>query len=491
MSSIQADRITAIAQAAATRRAQERLFVIALLVCDTLALAFGLALAYTVRFDFNLAIFEESSMPQAVSLWSLFLFIPILLGVLALFQLYDVHVLLGGMQEYARIFNVTAVIVVAVIVLSFVFPYVRISRGFLALCWLTLTCVLVTERFLLRRVVYRFRRRGFLTRRTLIVGSDEDARHIADQLLATPTYGAELLGFVANDQPVGAPLTKNLSVIGSLDRLPALVQRYNVEEVVVSTAGLHRSEIIGIFQNYAYDTDVEVRFLPGLFEIFATGVRVKEIGSVPLVSMNRVRLSPWESAVKTLLDYAVAATALILLSPFFVALAVLIKRDSPGPVLHRRRVVGRGGNTFHALKFRTMYTNGDEILANHPTLREELARTHKLKHDPRVTRLGQALRRTSIDELPQLLNILLGQMSLVGPRMITPEEMAEYGKWRWNLLTVKPGITGLWQISGRSDVTYDERVRLDMYYIRNFTLWLDLQILWRTLPAVVRRKGAY
>jgi lipopolysaccharide/colanic/teichoic acid biosynthesis glycosyltransferase len=174
-----------------------------------------------------------------------------------------------------------------------------------------------------------------------------------------------------------------------------------------------------------------------------------------------------------------------------LVLAILVKSDSPGPVFHRRRVIGRGGQPFDAFKFRTMYVNGDAILSQYPELRQELKRNHKLKNDPRVTRIGSFLRRSSLDEVPQLFNILLGQMSLVGPRMITMEEMDQYGKWRWNLLTVKPGITGLWQISGRSDVSYEERVRLDMYYIRNYTLWLDILILWRTIPAVLRRQGAY
>ncbi|HZQ10885.1 MAG TPA: sugar transferase [Anaerolineae bacterium] len=490
MSTIQLDRLAMGAQSALNRRAQNRVFIIALLIGDTLALAAAFLLVYEVRFDFNLAIFEESSMPLFVSRWGLLLLIPICLFALALFQLYDTQYLLGGMQEYARVFNATSVLVTATIVISFLIPVMRISRGFLALCWIFLTAALLIERFVLRRIVYRLRRRGFLTRRTLIVGSDEDARHIAEQLLATPTCGAELLGFVANDVPPGAVMTSNLPVLGTLDRLPALVERLGVEELVVSSAGLHRTEIIQIFQNYAY-ADVDLRFLPGLFEIFATGVRVKEIGSVPLVSMNRVRLDPWTSALKTVVDYLGALTLLVLLSPLLVTLALLIKLDSPGPVLHRRRVVGRGGQTFDAFKFRTMYVNGDEILDRYPELKAKLRQNHKLRYDPRITRVGAVLRRLSLDELPQFLNVLLGQMSLVGPRMITLEEMDKYGKWRWNLLTVKPGITGLWQISGRSDLSYDERVRLDMYYIRNYTLWLDLQILWRTLPAVLRRQGAY
>jgi exopolysaccharide biosynthesis polyprenyl glycosylphosphotransferase len=475
----------------ATRRSQHRLFLAALVVSDTLAIGLALALAYFVRFEFGVALFEESDLPQRLPIfWLLFLIPPFLL-VLALFQLYDTQYLLGGMQEYARVLNATTILVGVTIIVSFFFEDYRLSRGFIALCWLLVTSLLLIERFTVRHITYRLRRRGFMTRRTLIVGADEDALQVAEQLLATPTAGAELVGFVADNQPVGTVLTKNLTIVGSLEKLPAIVEHMGVEEIVISAEGMHRNQVIGVFQNYAYSDEVDVRFLPGLFEIFATGVRIKEIGSVPLVSMNRVRLGLWESAIKSVVDYTAAILLLILFSPLLIILAILIKRDSPGPIFHRRQVVGRGGQTFDAFKFRTMRTDGDAVLARYPELLEELKRNHKLKDDPRVTRIGAILRRTSLDELPQLFSILLGQMSLVGPRMITLEEMDKYGKWRWNLLTVKPGITGLWQISGRSDVSYEERVRLDMYYIRNYTLWLDILILWRTVPTVLRRQGAY
>jgi lipopolysaccharide/colanic/teichoic acid biosynthesis glycosyltransferase len=155
-------------------------------------------------------------------------------------------------------------------------------------------------------------------------------------------------------------------------------------------------------------------------------------------------------------------------------------------------VLGVTGRPFDAFKFRTMYVNGDELLAKAAGASEALRENHKLKDDPRVTGAGRWLRRFSLDELPQLFNVLLGQMALVGPRMISPEEAPKYGRQRLNLLTVKPGITGLWQVSGRSDLSYEERVRIDMYYVRNYSVWLDLQILFvETLPAVLRGKGAY
>jgi lipopolysaccharide/colanic/teichoic acid biosynthesis glycosyltransferase len=180
------------------------------------------------------------------------------------------------------------------------------------------------------------------------------------------------------------------------------------------------------------------------------------------------------------------------LLPLFAVIAILVKMDSPGPVFYRRRVLGIGGKQFDAFKFRTMSCNGDEILQQHPELKAELEATQKLRDDPRVTRTGRWLRRTSLDELPQLINVILGQMSLVGPRMISPDEMEQYGQMQLNLLTVKPGLTGLWQVSGRSDLAYVERVQLDMHYIRNYSIWRDLQILFfQTPPAVIKRRGAY
>lgn len=201
--------------------------------------------------------------------------------------------------------------------------------------------------------------------------------------------------------------------------------------------------------------------------------------------------SDTEAFLKRCLDFGIALGALIVLSPLLILAAILVALDSPGPIFHRRYVLGQGGRLFDALKFRTMYVDGGDILDAYPHLREELEATHKLKDDPRVTPVGRILRKHSLDELPQLFNVLIGQMSLVGPRMITRPEQKEYGKMRLNLLTVKPGITGLWQINGRSDLSYEDRVRLDMHYIRNYSIWLDLMILLRTLPAALNGHGAY
>jgi lipopolysaccharide/colanic/teichoic acid biosynthesis glycosyltransferase len=196
-------------------------------------------------------------------------------------------------------------------------------------------------------------------------------------------------------------------------------------------------------------------------------------------------------ALKVVLDYAITLPALLFLLPLLAIIALAVKLDSAGPIIYRRRVLGKDGREFDAFKFRTMFVNGDEILAQYPKLRAELDRNYKLKADPRVTRMGQLLRKFSLDELPQLFNILKQDMSLVGPRIITRNELEKYGQWGETLMTVMPGLTGLWQVSGRSDTSYDERVSLDMEYIHNWSIWMDVKIVLRTVPAVLKGDGAY
>lgn len=476
---------------ALTRRTQRQLFVIFLFFIDLIALALATGIADWLRFEIRLPIFDDQAGSLENHIILGIVILPIWLGVFGFFRLYDIHFLLGGTQEYARVFNASSLMLTLVILVTFLVPVLRVSRGWIAITWVVALSLVILSRFWARRIAYRLRTRGILTWRTLIVGIDEEARAVTQQLLSAPTCGAEILGFVDNLMPVGSKIEGNLAVVGSVEQLPGLIADLGVEELVISTSALPRNDLVGIFQAYGQSEQVDVRFAPGLFEIFTTGVHVKEIGDVPLVSMNKVRLDTIETAIKTLTDYVGAVVLLTILLPVFAIVAILIKRESPGPVFHRRRVVGRGGRPFDAFKFRTMYENGEEILAKYPELVEELESNHKIKNDPRVTKVGERLRRISMDEFPQLFNVLLGQMSLVGPRMITQAESTKYGKWKMNLLTVKPGLTGLWQIRGRSDLSYEERVRLDMYYIRNYTVWLDLQILLQTIPAVLRGNGAY
>jgi exopolysaccharide biosynthesis polyprenyl glycosylphosphotransferase len=373
---------------------------------------------------------------------------------------------------------------------TFFEPQFVISRMWLVSGWLLSFLGVAANRFLARRIVYACRSRGYLLSPTVIVGTNEEAASLAAFLKDWRASGVRLLGFVTAPSQA-APAKLDGPVLGTTDDLPELVRAHDVEDVIVAITSLTREELLAVCES----TDalpVQLRLSTGLYELLTTRVEVLTLGTVPLMSLQKNRLSRSEVFVKVLIESAMAVVALALLSPLLLLVALLITLDSPGPVIYRRRVLGAGGKQFDAFKFRTMQVNGEELLKARPEAVETLRANHKLKDDPRITRVGRWLRKFSLDEVPQLFNVLLGQMALVGPRMITPEEAAKYGRHRLNLFTVKPGITGLWQVSGRSDLSYEERVRIDMYYVRNYSVWLDLQILFiQTLPAVLKGRGAY
>ncbi len=464
------------------------LAVAPLVLLDAACIGLSLWGAYTLRFRvlaYYNPVFPEFYLRLAL------LAVPMWLVIFALYRLYSPENLFGGLQEYASAVNACTVGLVGMILYGFLDRTgpEEISRGWLALVWGLSVITIGTTRFLYRRLIYRLRRRGLFTRRVLIIGTNDEGRYVAEQLRAAPQAGMEIVGFLdpreSADPPVGLPVWRGLNALAEL------VRQQDIEEVIIVPTALRREELLELYRDWGKEKHPRIRLSSGLYELFTTGVQVQEVGFVPLVSLNRTRITGMDALMKGVLDYVGAALLLVLLSPLLLFIALSIRMDSPGPMIHRRRVVGLNGRVFDAYKFRTMIVDADAYLENHPELKREWEETGKIRNDPRVTRVGKWLRRTSLDELPQLVNVLKGQMSLVGPRMITPAELARFGRWQHNLLTVKPGLTGLWQVSGRADLSYEERVRLDMYYIRNYTIWLDLRLLLHTVRVVLQGKGAY
>lgn len=479
-------------ETASRRKHAKHQLMLIILGFDAFMLGLGFLVAYLIRFETNLAIFQTDVVPSFfIYTVDVLLIIPVWLIIFASLGLYHYRNLFGGLSEYTRIFQASTIGVLVVISASFFVEEFNIARGWILMAWFfNLTFVLIA-RFSIRRVVYQLRRKGHFLSPSLLVGGNGEARLLAHQLSTWQTSGLNLLGLVSNEVPVGERVVRNLYVLGDLKTLYDLVDQYEIEELILANSALSRDEILEIFQKYAFDNRVSIRFSSGLLEVLTTGLQVKEVAYTPLVGISQLRLNSLEALMKAMLDYTLTLAALFFFLPFFVLLALLVKLDSPGPIFYKRRVMGTGGTEFDAFKFRTMHINGDEILNQHPDLKRELELNHKLVDDPRITRTGKYLRKLSLDELPQLFNVLLGQMSLVGPRMISPAELSDYGQWDMNLLTVKPGITGLWQVSGRSDLSYEDRVRLDMSYIRNYSLWMDIFIILNTIPAVLKGKGAY
>jgi exopolysaccharide biosynthesis polyprenyl glycosylphosphotransferase len=417
--------------------------------------------------------------------------VPIWLGLFALYGLYDRRNWFEGWGEYKAVANACTAGSLALVLMSFIDDATSISRGWLVVTWLLSMLFVASGRLGGRRIVRRLRTKGMLLTPTLIVGANEEGRAIAQQFMSDPGAGARVVGFLDDVLPAGTNVVGHLSVLGSVDALLSVAAEYRVNEIVIATTSIARERLPDLFQSVGHDPRLRLRLSSGLFEVLTTGVDVRDVASVPLITPERTRITGVDAILKACVDYLGAALLLILLWPVLLLIAVLVRLDSPGPVIYRRRVLGRGGTPFDAFKFRTMVTNAEQILVDNPDLRAEFEAGYKLKLDPRVTRVGEFLRRTSLDELPQLFNVLRGEMSLVGPRMIAPDEAPRYGKWQFNLLTVKPGITGPWQVSGRGDIPYADRVILSMDYIRNYSFWRDVDILLRTLTVVTSAKGAY
>lgn len=468
-------------------------YLACLVLSDLFMSLLAFRLAYFIRFRWGLQIFRQNawdSLPYYSGLGATLVLVWLI--IFASVGLYRRQNLLEGTQEYQLVGRATSIGLLTLIIFGFLEPAFIVARGWLVLAWGFSFILVGFGRFVLRRVIYLARHLGYFLSPAIIVGANDEGVTLARQLKNSSASGFDVVGFVDKKLKPGTMLFDDVRVLGRVEDLDEIIRAYGVEEIILASSAISsRDRLLEIFQRYGINSHVNVMMSSGLYEIITTGLTVKEVGYVPFVSVNKVRLTGLDKALKFLLDFSLAIPATIILLPLMFFIAVIIKLDSPGPVIHRRRVVGVRGKPFDAYKFRTMYINGDEILEAYPELRRELDRNRKLKNDPRITRVGRWLRRYSLDELPQLFNVLKGQMSLVGPRMICEDEIKNYDQWGLNLLTVKPGITGLWQVSGRSDVSYQERVRLDMHYIRNWNIWLDLQLIWRTIPAVLKARGAY
>lgn len=470
---------------------------IGLFAADTLMIGLAFLVAYTLRFDGpTTSLFDPQALTDRVYYSNFaYILIPVWLALFYMFRMYDPAILFGGLQEYASAFNACTAGIMIVVISNYLDPSLTVARGWALIAWVTSVFLIFLERFIARRIIYNLRQRGHFMAPAYIVGANAEGVAIAEQLLSTSAAGVNIIGFLDDTRNPGEEVLPGIMVHGRTNQAEKLCDRFGVERLIVATSGVQRENLLDMFRRFVNAEHISMWLSSGMYEILTTGVKVQDVGSVPMVSVNRVRLTGLNIVAKLMLDYFGAICGLIALAPVFLVIAIIMKRTDPGPIVYRRRVVGVGGKEFDAFKFRTMVVNSKEVLAEllirDPEARTEWNQFYKLKNDPRITKIGAFLRKTSIDELPQLLNVLRGEMSLVGPRMITLEEVEKYGNWGLNLHTVKPGITGLWQVTGRSELTYEERVRLDMRYIRNYSIWLDLQILVQTIPAVLLSKGAY
>ncbi len=363
-----------------------------------------------------------------------------------------------------------------------------VSRPFLALFGVLALALLVGEKIALRLIARRVRSRGLNYRTMLIVGINPRAEEVAQIVLAHPHWGLRLLGFVAPDGDRPAAFA-GLPVLGGGDDLPRILQEQVVDEVMFV---LSRRQLDDFEESVLLCSELGIRARVALFfPHMKARVVLDDLEGIPLLTFTNAPAAPFPAFVKRLVDLVVSAVGLVVLAPLLLLVAVAIALTSRGPVLYRQVRCGLNGRRFTLYKFRTMVADADRHLDEVAHLNEVHGPAFKARRDPRVTPVGRILRRFSLDELPQLANVLVGHMSLVGPRPPLPEEVERYERWQRRRLSMKPGITGLWQVSGRAALDdFNHWIALDLAYIDQWSLWLDLKILARTVPAVLSARGA-
>lgn len=396
----------------------------------------------------------------------------------------------GWLGEVHAIFNGTTTGIMVMVIITFFLHPLYYSRLIFIYAAVLIFLILSLARLVRGVILGRLRRMGIGVDRVLIVGAGEVGRSVMANLMAQPNLGYEVVGFVDDNPDKGHRDMGRFKALGSIDQFPYLIEELGVNEVIITLPWMYYRKILSILSQ-CEQRGVRASVVPDLVQMRLSQVEVEDLNGIPMLSLREQTISGWKYVLKRAIDILVAAVALILLSPLMGLIALAIKLDSRGPVLFKQTRVGKAGRPFTIYKFRSMYADAESQLPELEDLNEAVGPLFKIRDDPRRTRVGKWLRRTSLDELPQLFNVLRGDMSLVGPRPPLPREVEHYQPWHRKRLEVAPGMTGLPQVSGRSNLTFDEMAFLDLYYIQNWSPALDLMILLRTIPRVLFGDGAY
>ncbi len=447
-------------------------------------------LAYNIRYElrFPITVAEANYVAYAE-------YIPISLllsaGLLAIYRIEGIYNYVRGRSWLEEMYGLLTATFTGIVILVFIFFFFRpqfysrliyLYAGILTVIFLTLSRVLI------RLVLGRLRQRGIGVDRALIVGGGEIGRAIMRNVLAQPDLGYRIEGFIDDDPTKGT--IGNFPLLGGTNQLRQVMRARAIDEVIITLPWHAREKIVAIMQD-AEAAGARVKIVPDLFQLSLSKIAVDAVGGIPLIGVKDSAISSGTFSLKRVMDVLLTLIVFVLILLPTAIIALLIKLTSPGPVIFEQSRVGRGGKIFTAYKFRTMRVGADEEKEKFAHLNEASGPLFKIRNDPRMTGVGKWLRRTSLDELPQLLNVLRGDMSLVGPRPPLPNEVAQYEEWHKRRLDIAPGMTGLWQVSGRSELTFDEMVMLDLYYIENWSPWLDMWILLKTIPAIFTARGAY
>ena len=468
---------------------------------DAVFILLSFVLAYQMRYEWGWPrplrwvvreVLAENYVPLARFLPLAALLVGVLLALFAMKGLYR-QPRSAGLLDYTGIIASSATTGVAMlIVIVFIYSSTQFySRLIFALAWLVIIALLTVWRGLFIGFQRWQWTRGIGREQVLVVGGTGLGRQVMEGIVAQPNLGYALAGYL-DDRPTPPTERPNghFRHLGALEALAEVLAHQPVQQVILALPFWQHQRLPDLVEVCRVN-GVEFRLAPDLYELSFDRVDVGNVGGIPLIGLKDMSLKGANLLIKRLIDIALV----LLLSPLLLGIGALIalaiRRDSPGPIIFEQQRVGKGGRLFTTYKFRTMVPDAEARKAELLGLNEADGPIFKIKNDPRITHVGRVLRRTSLDELPQFWNVLKGDMSIVGPRPPTPAEVDSYEDWHHRRLEVIPGITGLWQVLGRSDTSFDEMVRLDIYYAENWSPGMDLRIMLQTIPVVLSAKGAY
>lgn len=480
-----AEEQPAVAHRPLQRRSTRRIAL--RMIIDAMAVSAALFVASIIRFEI---------IPGAPALqhgWSYtsitMLATPLWVMLFYLYGLYEPRQVLSPVNEFKQTFH--GVVAGAVIIfIGDSLLDLNLARGWALIALISGLVLVGGERLVVRKTLHFLRRRGGDATRTIVLGANDEARTVAKALEREAWLGYRIVGFVDDEQPPGTEIDDGHKVLGRTKDLKALIEASDASLVLMAATAFDASRLNRIFWELQ-DADVDLQITSGTVDLLASRMIVQSVAGVPLLYVRRTGMDKLQRTLKRSMDIVGSLALGILLSPLLVGISLWIRRDTKGPAVFKQTRVGRDGKPFVCWKFRTMVVDAEKRRAELEHLSEGPGLLFKLKDDPRVTRAGRWLRRYSLDELAQLVNVIRGDMSLVGPRPALPSEAEQYDDWLKNRLRVKPGMTGLWQVSGRTETSFADYVRYDLFYIQNWSLSLDLWILWRTFRAVTTAEGAH
>jgi len=479
-----------------------------LVIADAAAAAISFMLAFYTRERASVFASEGLAWSEKFAPYGALLVFVVLIRLLS-FRYCDLYRVRGEFSFFddgVRIFKATAIgslLIVAVAFLyrgGFAFRAFSYARGVFVADFLYLLVIVGALRFFIRAVQTFVRSRQINLIPTLVVGRGPEASLFIREMRERPSLGYRVIGVVETRSADGQLTYEDVPVIGTLESLPEVIRDSGANEVIIADADVNADTLFEVMMRCGRRRGVEFRIAPSLFNCLPRKTEIDQIGVLPMIRLFREPLSNGARILKRTFDLLVAALSIVLLLPLWLLVALIIKLDSKGPVFYTQERVGMDGRLFLLYKFRTMKAGADPelhreyqkaFIAGHAeaNVGNDAKPTYKLLADPRITRIGKILRRTSLDEVPQLLNVLTGDMSIVGPRPPIPYEVEAYELWHRKRLDMKPGLTGLWQVSGRNRLPFEEMVRLDLFYIENWSLLLDLKIILRTGFVMIGREG--